>query len=914
MSIHLNKQFLRAIDNNPRNCILFVGAGLSSSHVRRNNKGLPTWYYLIESMIEELKDAQKCNQSTLNKLTDLFNKKCYLKVAQIFKENTRADQYAAFLKEQLDPSDLKKSNIHKLILSINFRGIITTNFDCVFENQTNRIQPLIYPQGFEDIRAFRSDGFYAKIHGCIRNTPNLYENLVLSEESYRYLRKNERYQTILRSLFLLHPILTVGFSLNDPDFLGLIDDIKEIFGDSMPTIYSLMSIDDEFIRNEWRKQGIEIIAYEKHSELLEFFNKLKKFSDSKNRLTNIKTMEKESEIDYDKYRIYNHDISDIEKFEDLINRQLKKFKTIEEKETFLIRLKAIMNSDDNFFLTPYLCTLNTVTSKRILFTIFKEFSDLEGYSRIHYAYPIRKNLLNVHKWLLRNFCQLVRETQKEYSIGINLENHFEWLLHSQWEEFGIDNLKTFNTIYDSIIKHNIIWKLDSLYKASMKIEGASKKIEQIVFSEQYIREDDNNIPRFKWWCEQAKQDIRFIKFENQIKNDDFNNYKIHLEEAFKYDDDRLHELVLNRIFDNYTQLTCLSLHGSNSNYNPSESRKILNALAEISISKLQIDVLRAIEKYVEDERNRGRIYEIDINLKNELLYPLYWRYSNETRREFTIHSYMRRFHKGSILHSGQNFLLNKFLGLTYDIDKDFVDEFNKSLSKYKKNNIEEYEPRPLQELWSYRELKYVLSEDIPPELIRQFAVFRVEWDYMEESEIRWNEAKNIAEKSFHKETFNRYFSKKENNFILDNLLGNYSPRTFTITLFPKIIDMIANELDVDSQSLGTVAYIHLTIHAFCHIAKDLNGWDWTDFSLLEPNQPVLKFNKTLEAIAQYYTYKLIEHLQDKKLKKAFTEFENHSVDVYKEWRKIENYSLEDVRAIIIKYRKMANDLKSSFEI
>ena len=143
MPLHLTRQLKRAFQDDPRNCILFVGAGLSVSGVRKNGKGLPTWRQLIQAMIEDLKDSEKCDEITLQKIDNLFQKNEYLKLAQIFREKTRPDQYAAFLKEQLDPNDLTASKVHELLLSIDFKGIITTNFDCVFENQSNRIQPLI---------------------------------------------------------------------------------------------------------------------------------------------------------------------------------------------------------------------------------------------------------------------------------------------------------------------------------------------------------------------------------------------------------------------------------------------------------------------------------------------------------------------------------------------------------------------------------------------------------------------------------------------------------------------------------------------------------------------------------------------------------------------------------------------------
>ena len=113
------------------------------------------------------------------------------------------------------------------------------------------LKPLVYPQFLEVPWSIR-DRFFLKVHGCIRHTPNPADNLILTEESYAALRSNQKYKAILHALFLSHPTLTIGFSLRDPDFLGLIDDLREIFGEVMPTVYALMFKPEHKAPDEWR--------------------------------------------------------------------------------------------------------------------------------------------------------------------------------------------------------------------------------------------------------------------------------------------------------------------------------------------------------------------------------------------------------------------------------------------------------------------------------------------------------------------------------------------------------------------------------------------------------------------------------------------------------------------------------------
>jgi hypothetical protein len=205
----------------------------------------------------------------------------HLEIAQVFKQRTRPDQFAEFLRAELHPSDIVPSKIHQVILGTNFKGIITTNFDMVFERQGAQPRPLVYPLCLDEVSSFRELGFLAKIHGCICRTPNPAENLILTEESYVALRSNQKYLAVLHSLFVMHPTLTVGFSLRDPDFLGLLDDLRQIFEEGAPTVYSLMLNPGGDAQNEWRAKGIEIIPYEKHEELLPFFEEILRLSGQK---------------------------------------------------------------------------------------------------------------------------------------------------------------------------------------------------------------------------------------------------------------------------------------------------------------------------------------------------------------------------------------------------------------------------------------------------------------------------------------------------------------------------------------------------------------------------------------------------------------------------------------------------------
>ncbi len=124
MTLHLTKEFLEAIQEDPSRCVLLVGAGLSTSGVRKGGKGLPDWDTLIKHMIEDLKDSEKCGPEALSNLEKWLKDKKYLEIAEKFKNKKRPDQFAAFLKRELNPPDLDSSEIHRSFLEQTFEVLL----------------------------------------------------------------------------------------------------------------------------------------------------------------------------------------------------------------------------------------------------------------------------------------------------------------------------------------------------------------------------------------------------------------------------------------------------------------------------------------------------------------------------------------------------------------------------------------------------------------------------------------------------------------------------------------------------------------------------------------------------------------------------------------------------------------------
>src|SRR5439155_1281463 len=181
------------------NCVLVVGAGLSKSGVREGGGGIPDWDGLMSLMIDHLVDSGRCDEGMIFKLRDMLTQDPprYTEIAEEFSANHNHDRdgYETFLRGLLMPDDLTDSATHKLILEMGFRGIVSFNFDNVFEHQSDRLHPIVYPELLEQIGQFQRGGFFAKIHGSIDRPAT---SLILTKTSYEQLRRHPNYGELLR--------------------------------------------------------------------------------------------------------------------------------------------------------------------------------------------------------------------------------------------------------------------------------------------------------------------------------------------------------------------------------------------------------------------------------------------------------------------------------------------------------------------------------------------------------------------------------------------------------------------------------------------------------------------------------------------------------------------------------------------
>ncbi|AFY94157.1 hypothetical protein Cha6605_3141 [Chamaesiphon minutus PCC 6605] len=125
--------------------------------------------------------------------------------------------------------------LHKLLLSLPWSDVFTTNYDTLLERAT----PFIYDRKYDTVLNHsdlpgRMKPRIVKLHGGFPS----HRPFIFTEEDYRsYPKKfapfvNTVQQSIMENIFCL-----IGFSGDDPNFLNWIGWVKDNLGDSTPPIY-----------------------------------------------------------------------------------------------------------------------------------------------------------------------------------------------------------------------------------------------------------------------------------------------------------------------------------------------------------------------------------------------------------------------------------------------------------------------------------------------------------------------------------------------------------------------------------------------------------------------------------------------------------------------------------------------------
>ncbi len=191
--------------------ILFIGAGVSK------NSGFQLWQDFVKTIDREI------NYTQADKIEDkIYSSDELVKIPQYLYDNDVAT-YNHMITSEYGKEVECENKIINTLLQLKPKHIITTNFDKLIEYSLQQTQMLdkpignnysIYTKVAKDSDMIGADRsrFFIKMHG---DTDNL-EDLVLKEEDYlRYSESHSFIETFIKTLFIDHTFLFVGYGVND---------------------------------------------------------------------------------------------------------------------------------------------------------------------------------------------------------------------------------------------------------------------------------------------------------------------------------------------------------------------------------------------------------------------------------------------------------------------------------------------------------------------------------------------------------------------------------------------------------------------------------------------------------------------------------------------------------------------------
>jgi hypothetical protein len=228
------------------NVVLFAGAGVSTES---GPHGSPTFY---EEIAYQLGGRAKAGAT----FPDLMQRFCKLiDGGQRHRLTRNIIQRIERFSAPGEPYAMA-TMMHRDVARIpQFTRIVTTNWDPFFERELNILVPTVEDRDL----AFWDDSKrqVLKIHGCVTRP---YTMVATRDDYDKCLKRNPLVFNKLRDLLATKTFLFAGFSLRDPDFALVFDQITQRLGGFRRLCYAVDPYANAAATARWKRRKVRVIA------------------------------------------------------------------------------------------------------------------------------------------------------------------------------------------------------------------------------------------------------------------------------------------------------------------------------------------------------------------------------------------------------------------------------------------------------------------------------------------------------------------------------------------------------------------------------------------------------------------------------------------------------------------------------
>lgn len=273
----MNKEdLISLIKDRKRAPFLFLGSGFTKHYLNT-----PDWETLLSTFIPKGKHINayytQLNTHYLPTVASEIAKECN----EDFWDLPENDEYKKSFREKANKQDsVLKDRISKylrgfsdkvpdkvyseeleLLGKLNIDGIITTNWDDFCERQFPKFNKYIGQRELLFSSSIVNIGEIYKIHGCIQ-TP---ESLILTEDDYKDFNDRNTYLAAkLITIFIEHPIVFIGYSMNDPNIQSILTSIVKCLDQE-----NLDKLQNSIFFVDWNRDEMDTMEVERYSMQME---------------------------------------------------------------------------------------------------------------------------------------------------------------------------------------------------------------------------------------------------------------------------------------------------------------------------------------------------------------------------------------------------------------------------------------------------------------------------------------------------------------------------------------------------------------------------------------------------------------------------------------------------------------------
>lgn len=444
---------------------VMIGAGFSkNADVIDDETSAPNWEELAGAMFESLykkptnlKEIDSWKEQKIRKTSG----KNVLKLAEEYKAVFGRNKLNKFIEENIDDYKYIPGNLHKKLLSLNWRDVFTTNYDTLLERTIDKINIKFNYKILTNQNDLPGSTHprIIKLHGSVDSE----KHYIICEEDYRtYPIHFAPLVNTVQQAMLETQLCLIGFSGDDPNFLSWLGWLRDNMGENCPTIYLVGLFQNMSVAEKMtlENQNITVVNL---SDMFE---------------NNVIVSHKEAlEVFLDKLTEYG-------------NEKGKIFEPVPYKEKSY-DLEFYKSIDENYFtvMDEFLTRMKEKTNGYLAFPNNHEANVFFDSLKLHFIALLRLEstsqqlslLSKIIYFLRRGYIILEDSEAKKIQKFIDLfpESEFESDIDllSSWTEIGIYLLEMYridgrNEEYKPLLEkiENVTSKLDGNTKEELKLE------------------------------------------------------------------------------------------------------------------------------------------------------------------------------------------------------------------------------------------------------------------------------------------------------------------------------------------------------------------------------------------------------------------------------------------------------------